>query len=68
MLNGLSEISVTRIAALAAVSAGLIVGTAVAIAPAAPATAEARGCVMVASVAAEPAAHSSELFRPAGCF
>ncbi len=66
MLNGLPEISVTRIAALAAVSAGLIVGTAVAIAPA-PTTAEARGCHISALAAAEPA-HSSELFRPAGCF
>lgn len=67
MLNGLPEISVRRIAALAAVSAGLIVGTAVAIAPAAPTTAEARGCHISTLVAAEPA-HAAELFRPAGCF
>lgn len=67
MLNGLPEIPVMRIAALAAVSAGLIVGTAAATAPAGTTTSEARGCVMVAQVTAEHT-NATELFRPAGCF
>jgi len=66
MLNGLPEIPVMRVAALAAVSAGLIVGTAVAIAPAGTTT-EARGCVMAAQVTADHI-HGAELFRPARCF
>jgi len=67
MLNGLSEIPAIRIAALAAVSAGLIVGTAVAVAPAGTTTTEARGCNMAATVTAEHT-HGTELFRAAGCF
>ncbi len=67
MLNGLPEIPLMRMAALAAVSAGLIVGTAAAIAPAGTTTTEARGCIMAASVTAEHV-HGTELFRPAGCF
>lgn len=66
MLNGLPEFPAMRIAALAAVSAGLIVGAAAAVAPAGT-TNEARGCVMAASVTAEHI-HGVELFRPAGCF
>ncbi|MEY9962420.1 hypothetical protein ABIA33_000446 [Streptacidiphilus sp. MAP12-16] len=66
MLNGLPEISVMRIAALAAVSAGLIVGTAVATAPASTTTPEARGCVVAVPVAAAHV-HAADLFRPAGC-
>lgn len=67
MLNGLPEIPVVRIAALAAVSAGLIAGTALATAPAGSTTTQARGCVMAVQVTGEHS-HSAELFRAGGCF
>jgi len=68
MLNGLPEIPVARIAALAAISAGLIAGTAVAAAPAGSTTDQARGGCHVAAVVTGQHIASAELFRAAGCF